>query len=103
MALTGDIVVEDNAVLSLAGNQADLRAMQSDPQSIVLNGGVLISDFTTGMAIAHTMTVCKSAAAGTVIGSNDVVDISSGDDLHIGGSDASQNGVYVVINAGISA
>ncbi len=50
------------------------------------------------MAIAHTMTVCKSAAAGTVIGSNDVVDISSGDDLHIGGSDASQNGVYVVIN-----
>ncbi len=55
------------------------------------------------MAIAHTMTVCKSAAAGTVIGSNDVVDISSGDDLHIGGSDASQNGVYVVINAGISA
>lgn len=49
------------------------------------------------------MTVCKSAAAGTVIGSNDVVDISSGDDLHIGGSDASQNGVYVVINAGISA
>lgn len=47
MALTGDIVVEDNAVLSLAGNQADLRAMQSDPQSIVLNGGVLISDFTT--------------------------------------------------------
>ncbi|MDO4360345.1 MAG: hypothetical protein Q4C28_12610, partial [Escherichia coli] len=31
---------------------------------------------------------------------NDVVDISSGDDLHIGGSDASQNGVYVVINAG---
>ena len=65
MALTGDIVVEDNAVLSLAGNQADLRAMQSDPQSIVLNGGVLdLSDFTTGMAIAHTMTVCKSAAAG---------------------------------------
>lgn len=49
MALTGDIVVEDNAVLSLAGNQADLRAMQSDPQSIVLNGGVLdLSDFTTG-------------------------------------------------------
>lgn len=48
MALTGDIVVEDNAVLSLAGNQADLRAMQSDPQSIVLNGGVLdLSDFTT--------------------------------------------------------
>ncbi len=43
MALTGDIVVEDNAVLSLAGNQADLRAMQSDPQLIVLNGGVLIS------------------------------------------------------------
>lgn len=35
-----------------------------------------------------------------MIGSNDVVDISSGDDLHIGGSDASQNGVYVVINAG---
>lgn len=65
MALTGDIVVEDNAVLSLAGNQADLRAMQSDPQSIVLNGGVLISLISPpGMAIAHTMTVCKSAAAG---------------------------------------
>lgn len=44
-----------------------------------------------------------SGSGGTVIGSNDVVDISSGDDLHIGGSDASQNGVYVVINAGISA
>ncbi len=65
MALTGDIVVEDNAVLSLAGNQADLRAMQSDPQSIVLNGGVLdLSDFTTWDGDSSYMTVCKSAAAG---------------------------------------
>ncbi|NYY81573.1 hypothetical protein DMI65_25140 [Escherichia coli] len=48
MALTGDIVVEDNAALSLAGNQADLRAMQSDPQSIVLKWrSIDLSDFTT--------------------------------------------------------
>ncbi|HHU9857708.1 TPA: autotransporter-associated beta strand repeat-containing protein, partial [Escherichia coli] len=102
MALTGDIVVEDNAVLSLAGNQADLRAMQSDPQSIVLNGGVLdLSDFTTWDGdSSYNDGLQISGSGGTVIGSNDVVDISSGDDLHIGGSDASQNGVYVVINAG---
>ncbi|XPE23451.1 hypothetical protein ACNKHM_22295 [Shigella sonnei] len=47
MALTGDIVVEDNAVLSWRGISR-LRAMQANPQSIVLNGGVLdFSDFTT--------------------------------------------------------
>ncbi|MEN1579047.1 hypothetical protein, partial [Pseudomonas aeruginosa] len=99
MALTGDIVVEDNAVLSMAGNQADLRAMQSDPQSIVLNGGVLdLSDFTTWDGdSSYNDGLQISGSGGTVIGSNDVVDISSGDDLHIGGSDASQNGVYVVI------
>lgn len=41
MALTGDIVVDDGAVLSLEGDAADLAALQDDPQSIVLNGGVL--------------------------------------------------------------
>lgn len=48
MALTGDIVVDDGAVLSLEGDAADLAALQDDPQSIVLNGGVLdLSDFST--------------------------------------------------------
>ncbi len=48
MALTGDIVVDDGAVLSLEGDAADLTALQDDPQSIVLNGGVLdLSDFST--------------------------------------------------------
>lgn len=97
MALTGDVVVEDNGVLSLVGDQNDLQAMQADPQSIVLNDGVLdLSDYTTydgenaandGLAI--------SGSGGTVIGQNDVVDISGGENTHIAG-----DGVYVVINAG---
>ncbi|MCR6678622.1 hypothetical protein NVV43_24100, partial [Escherichia marmotae] len=41
MALTGDIVVDDGAVLSLEGDAADLTALQDDPQSIVFNGGVV--------------------------------------------------------------
>lgn len=41
MALTGDIVVDDGAVLTLEGDAADLAALEDDPQSIVLNGGVL--------------------------------------------------------------
>lgn len=48
MALTGDIVVDDGAVLTLEGDAADLAALGDDPQSIVLNGGVLdLSDFAT--------------------------------------------------------
>lgn len=96
MALTGDVVVEDNGVLSLVGDQNDLQAMQADPQSIVLNGGVLdLSDYATydgentandGLAI--------SGSGGTVIGQNDVVDISGGENTQIAG-----DGVYVVINA----
>jgi autotransporter family porin len=49
MALTGDIIVEDNGLLSLSGDEADLQALESDPQSIVLNGGVLdLSDMASG-------------------------------------------------------
>lgn len=48
MALTGDIVVDAGAVLSLEGDAADLAALGDDPQSIVLNGGMLdLSDFST--------------------------------------------------------
>ena len=58
------------------------------------------SDFTTWDGDSSYNDGLQISGSGIVIGSNDVVDISSGDDLHIGGSDASQNGVYVVINAG---
>ncbi len=105
MALTGDIVVEDGAMLSLTGNAADLAAMQDDPQSIVLNGGVLdLSDFTTwqsGTAESGTAEndgLEISGSGGTVIGQQDVVDLYGGDELHIG--DDGNNGVYVVVNAG---
>lgn len=102
MALTGDIVVEDNAVLSLGGNQADLEEMQADPQSIVLNGGVLdLSDFTTYNGDSSLNDGLQiSGSGGTVIGQNDVIDLSGGNGIHVGGSDGSGDGVYVVINAG---
>ncbi|MFP1591690.1 hypothetical protein ACLB1M_17975 [Escherichia coli] len=64
MALTGDIVVDDGAVLSLEGDAADLAALQDDPQSIVLNGGVLISLISPPGRVAHHTTMAlKSAAA----------------------------------------
>ncbi|EIZ2885948.1 AIDA-I family autotransporter adhesin YfaL/EhaC [Escherichia coli] len=100
MALTGDIVVEDGAMLSLTGNAAGLAAMQDDPQSIVLNGGVLdLSDFTTWQSgTAENDGLEISGSGGTVIGQQDVVDLYGGDELHIG--DDGNNGVYVVVNAG---
>lgn len=39
-----------------------------------------------------------SGSGGTVIGSQDVVDLAGGDNLHIGGD--GKDGVYVVIDAG---
>lgn len=102
MALTGDVVVEKDAVLSLVGNQNDLQAMQADPQAIVLNGGVLdLSDFTTWNGNnAPDDGLEVSGSGGTVIGRNDVVNINGGDDIHIGGAEGADDGVYVVIDAG---
>lgn len=100
MALTGDIVVDAGAVLSLEGDAADLAALEDDPQSIVLNGGVLdLSDFSTwqsGTSYKDGLEV--SGSSGTVIGSQDVVDLAGGNDMHIGGD--GKDGVYVVIDAG---
>ena len=75
MALTGDIVVDDGAVLSLEGDAADLTALQDDPQSIVLNGGVLdLSDFSTWQSgTSYNDGLEVSGSSGTVIGSQDVV------------------------------
>ncbi len=100
MALTGDIVVDDGAVLTLEGDAADLAALQDDPQSIVLNGGVLdLSDFATWQSgTSYNDGLAVSGSGGTVIGSQDVVDLAGGDNLHIGGD--GKDGVYVVIDAG---
>ncbi|EPH8393142.1 AIDA-I family autotransporter adhesin YfaL/EhaC, partial [Escherichia coli] len=100
MALTGDIVVDDGAVLTLEGDAADLAALQDDPQSIVLNGGVLdLSDFATWQSgTSYNDGLAVSGSGGTVIGSQDVVDLAGGDNLHIGGDE--KDGVYVVIDAG---
>ncbi|ENT2333794.1 hypothetical protein ACFEX2_004409, partial [Shigella sonnei] len=70
MALTGDIVVDDGAVLSLEGDAADLAALQDDPQSIVLNGGVLdLSDFSTWQSgTSYNDGLEVSGSSGTVIG-----------------------------------
>ncbi|WP_252857462.1 autotransporter outer membrane beta-barrel domain-containing protein, partial [Shigella sonnei] len=99
MALTGDIVVDDGAVLSLEGDAADLAALQDDPQSIVLNGGVLdLSDFSTWQSgTSYNDGLEVSGSSGTVIGSQDVVDLAGGDNLHIGGD--GKDGVYVVVDA----
>ncbi|EIK3121898.1 AIDA-I family autotransporter adhesin YfaL/EhaC [Escherichia coli] len=100
MALTGDIVVDDGAVLTLEGDAADLAALQDDPQSIVLNGGVLdLSDFATWQSgTSYNDGLAVSGSGGTVIGSQDVVDLAGGDNLHIGGD--GKDGIYVVIDAG---
>ena len=99
MALTGDIGVDDGAVLSLEGDAADLTALQDDPQSIVLNGGVLdLSDFSTWQSgTSYNDGLEVSGSSGTVIGSQDVVDLAGGDNLHIGGD--GKDGVYVVVDA----
>ena len=100
MALTGDIVVDDGAVLTLEGDAADLAALQDDPQSIVVNGGVLdLSDFATWQSgTSYNDGLEVSGNGGTVIGSQDVVDLAGGNDMHIGGD--GKDGVYVVIDAG---
>ncbi|MFA7862040.1 AIDA-I family autotransporter YfaL, partial [Escherichia coli] len=100
MALTGDIVVDDGAVLTLEGDAADLAALQDEPQSIVLNGGVLgLSDFSTWQSgTSYNDGLEVSGSSGTVIGSQDVVDLAGGNDMHIG-SDG-KDGVYVVVDAG---
>ncbi len=76
MALTGDIVVDDGAVLTLEGDAADLAALQDDPQSIVLNGGVLdLSDFATWQSgTSYNDGLAVSGSSVTVIGSPDVVE-----------------------------
>lgn len=100
MALTGDIVVDDGAVLTLEGDAADLAALQDDPQLIVLNGGVLdLSDFATWQSgTSYNDGLEVSGSDGTVIGSQDVVDLAGGNDMHIGGD--GKDGVYVVVDAG---
>ncbi|MGQ0453457.1 hypothetical protein ACT4UM_13325 [Bacillus sp. SS-TM] len=60
MALTGDIVVDDGAVLSLEGDAADLAALQDDPQSIVLNGDMHI---VSTCKIYHILTADNRSAA----------------------------------------
>ncbi len=71
-----------------------------DPQSIVLNGGVLdLSDFSTGQSgTSYNDGLEVSGSSGTVIGSQDVVDLAGGNDMHIGGD--GKDGVYVVVDAG---
>jgi len=106
MALSGDIIVEDNALLSLSGGTDDLRTLEADPQSIVLNGGVLdLSDMATVPEAASDPALNISGMGGTVIGNNDVAHLTGGTDMQIGGDWAAsdQNGVYVVVDAGRSS
>src|SRR5699024_11761271 len=69
-----------------SGDAADLAALQDDPQSIVLNGGVLdLSDFSTWQSgTSYNDGLEVSGSSGTVIGSQDVVDLAGGNDMHIG-------------------
>lgn len=103
MALTGDIIVEDNGLLSLSGDEADLQALESDPQSIVLNGGVLdLSDMASGQTEDAEQALAISGEGGTVIGNDDAAHLTNGSDIHVGGSngETDKNGVYVVVDAG---
>lgn len=103
MGLEGDIVVEQNAVLSLQGDADDLALLQADPQSIVLNGGVLdLSDMTTfnGEANQTNDGLMITGSGGTVIGNADLVTLGAGTGYHIGDGTSAGDGVYVVINAG---
>ncbi|MGU0043812.1 hypothetical protein ACVXHA_19745 [Escherichia coli] len=74
-------------------------ALGHDPQSIVLNGGVLdLSDFSTWQSgTSYNDGLEVSGSSGTVIGSQDVVDSAGGNDMHIGGD--GKDGVYVVVDA----
>ncbi|WP_330982523.1 MULTISPECIES: AIDA-I family autotransporter adhesin YfaL/EhaC [Enterobacterales] len=103
LALTGDIIVDDHAVLSISANSSDITALTQDPQSVVLNGGVLdLSDMPGASPDSAGSLLAISGTGGTVIGNADVVNLTGGSDLHIGGDEGSaqQNGVYVVVNAG---
>lgn len=66
----------------------------------MLNGGVLdLSDFSTWQSgTSYNDGLEVSGSSGTVIGSQDVVDLAGGNDMHIGGD--GKDGVYVVIDAG---
>lgn len=103
MALSGDIIVEDNALLSLSGDVDDLQALEADPQSIVLNDGVLdLSDMATAPGATSEPALNISGAGGTVIGNDDMAHLTGGTDMQIGGDSstaADQNGVYVVVDA----
>ncbi|GCG22409.1 adhesin [Escherichia coli] len=66
----------------------------------MLNGGVLdLSDFSTWQSgTSYNDGLEVSGSSGTVIGSQDVVDLAGGNDMHIGGD--GKDGVYVVVDAG---
>lgn len=103
LALTGDIIVDQDAVLSISANPDDITALGQDPQSVVLDGGVLDLSDMPGSSSANTGSLLAiSGTGGTVIGSADVVNLTGGSDLHIGGEkgNSQQNGVYVVVDAG---
>ena len=80
-------------------NRQILPQSRDDPQSIVLNGGVPdLSDFSTWQSgTSYNDGLEVSGSSGTVIGSQDVVDLAGGDNLHIGGD--GKDGVYVVVDA----
>lgn len=103
MGLEGDIVVEQNAVLSVQGDAEDLAILQADPQSIVLDGGVLdLSDMSTFNGTMNQINdgLTIMGSGGTVIGNADLVTLGAGNDYHIGDGTSAGDGVYVVINAG---
>ncbi|WP_159281940.1 autotransporter outer membrane beta-barrel domain-containing protein [Rahnella variigena] len=103
MGLEGDIVVEQNAVLSLQGDADDLALLQADPQSIVLDGGVLdLSDMSTFNGTTNQINdgLTITGSGGTVIGNADLVTLGAGTGYHIGDGTSAGDGVYAVINAG---
>ncbi|MBF7956531.1 autotransporter outer membrane beta-barrel domain-containing protein [Rahnella victoriana] len=103
MGLDGDIVVEQNAVLSLQGDADDLALLQADPQSIVLEGGVLdLSDMSTFNGETNQVSdgLTITGTGGTVIGNDDLVTLGAGSGYHIGDGTSAGDGVYVVIDAG---
>lgn len=86
MALTGDIVVDDGAVLTLEGDAADLAALGDDPQSIVLNGGVLdLSDFATAERHIIQRWPCSQRQRRYGYRQSGCGGSRRGDNLHIGG------------------
>ncbi|MCZ6127794.1 hypothetical protein O5853_30330, partial [Escherichia coli] len=85
---------------SLEGDAADLAALQDDPQSIVLNGGVLdLSDFSTWQSgTSYNDGLEVSGSSGTVIGSQDVEKGGGGLAMNIGGE--GRVGVCGVVGGG---